>query len=199
MSVSNAGLAAAATSGQAEDAITPVQAEDAKNATAELAVVDTPKDARPVAPDQFDPNFETSKAEIWSYYTYYVGNNGLALFNFAPTMYQDLLSQAAGDSGRLRFLGANRTINSVVLAANGMSFVIQIVLFLIIGSYADYGWWRPYILVFWSVIAWAIGFGWLGVYTEDKWEVATKLYMGGLVAYQMCVTFWTGKVYVCYL
>lgn len=27
---------------------------------------------RPVAPDQFDERFETSKGEIWSYYSYYM-------------------------------------------------------------------------------------------------------------------------------
>lgn len=91
---------------------------------------------RPVAPDQFDPRYETSKWEIWAYYAYYIGNNGLTLFNFAPTAFQNLLYEAAGDSEVLRFAGRDRTINSIVLLANGISFAIQIVLFLIIGSYA---------------------------------------------------------------
>ena len=91
---------------------------------------------RPVAPDQFDPRYETSRREIWAYYLYYVGNNGLTLFNFAPTAFQNLLYQAAGDSEVLHFVGSDRTINSIVLLANGISFAIQIVLFLIIGSYA---------------------------------------------------------------
>ena len=93
-------------------------------------------DEQPVAPDQFDPQFETSKWEIWAYYAYYIGNNGLTLFNFAPTAFQNLLSEAAGDAGTLRFAGVDRTINSIVLVSNGISFAIQIVLFLIIGSYA---------------------------------------------------------------
>ena len=93
-------------------------------------------DEQPVAPDQFDPKYETSKWEIWAYYSYYIGNNGLTLFNFAPTAFQNLLSEAAGDAGTLQFAGVNRTINSIVLVCNGISFAIQIVLFLIIGSYA---------------------------------------------------------------
>lgn len=96
-------------------------------------------DELPIAPDQFDPQYETSRWEIWAYYSYYIGNNGLTLFNFAPTAFQNLLSQAAGDAGTLRFAGVNRTINSIVLVANGISFAIQIVLFLIIGSYAGNG------------------------------------------------------------
>ena len=94
------------------------------------------EDDQPVAPDQFDPRYETSRWEIWAYYAYYIGNNGLTLFNFAPTAFQNLLYQAAGDSGTLVFAGRVRTINSIVLLANGISFAIQVVLFLIIGSYA---------------------------------------------------------------
>ena len=94
------------------------------------------RDELPVAPDQFDPQYETSRWEIWAYYSYYIGNNGLTLFNFAPTAFQNLLAQAAGDAGTLRFAGVNRTINSIVLVANGISFAIQIMLFLVIGSYA---------------------------------------------------------------
>ena len=90
----------------------------------------------PVAPDQFDPRHETTRWEIWAYYLYYVGNNGLTLFNFAPTAFQNLLSQAAGDNETLRFAGKDRTINSIVLLSNGISFAIQIVLFLALGSYA---------------------------------------------------------------
>ncbi|TVY83765.1 hypothetical protein LSUE1_G000734 [Lachnellula suecica] len=90
----------------------------------------------PIAPDQFDPKWETDKIEIWSYYSYYIGNNGLTLFNFAPTAFQNLLSQAAGDSTTLKFAGRERDINSIVLLSNGISFAIQIVVFLFLGSFA---------------------------------------------------------------
>ena len=97
---------------------------------------DAASDEQPVAPDQFEVQYETTKWEIWAYYLYYIGDNGLTLFNFAPTAFQNLLSEAAGDAGTLRFAGKTRTINSIVLVSNGISFAIQIVLFLIIGSYA---------------------------------------------------------------
>ena len=60
---------------------------------------------RPIAPDQFDERYETGKYEIWAYYLYFAGNSGLTLFNFAPTAFQNLLSQAAGDAGVLHFAG----------------------------------------------------------------------------------------------
>ena len=146
---------------------------------------------RLIAPDQFDSQYETSRKELWAYYAYYIGNNGLTLFNFAPTAFQNLLYEAAGDSEILYWAGRNRTINSIVLLANGISFAIQIVVFLLIGSFADFGTFRPNILIVLSIIAYAIGFGWLGVHTEDKWQIATGLYIVGLIAYQTTLTFWT--------
>ncbi|ETI25045.1 hypothetical protein G647_04415 [Cladophialophora carrionii CBS 160.54] len=183
MSVANAGIIAAATGPEAEDPKKDIEVVPSHGNTFD--------EEHPVAPDQFDPKYETSKWEVWAYYAYYIGNNGLTLFNFAPTAFQDLLYEAAGDSERLQFLGAFRTINSIVLLANGISFAIQVVLFLLIGSMADYGRWRPYILIFWSIVAFALGFGWLGVHTQEKWPAATGLYMVGLIAYQMSLTFWT--------
>ena len=164
-------------------------AEDAK--PVELNPNSLPEDERPVAPDQFDPKYETTRTEIWSWYAYYIGANGLALFNFAPTAFQNLLYQQAGDSEILYFAGRNRTINSIVLLSNGISFAIQIVVFLSIGSFADFGTWRPNILIVLSIIAYGIGFGWLGVHTPDKWQTATGLYIVGLIGYQTTLTFWT--------
>lgn len=113
------------------------------------------------------------------------------MFNFAPTAFQNLLYEAAGDPGTLHFAGVNRTIYSIVLLSNGISFAIQIVVFLFLGSFADFGSWRPNILIGLSIIAWGIGFGWLGVHTDNKWETATGLYIVGLIAYQTTLTFWT--------
>ncbi|KAF2718859.1 MFS general substrate transporter [Polychaeton citri CBS 116435] len=154
------------------------------------------EDDHPVAPDQFNPKYETTKWEIWAYYSYYIGNNGLTLFNFAPTAAQNLVYQQAEkvggpDNTVLRFLGADRTINSIILLCNGISFAIQIVIFLVLGSFADFGTFRPNILIVLSIIAWGIGFGWLGVHTEDKWQTGLGLYIVGLISYQLCLTYWT--------
>jgi MFS-type transporter involved in bile tolerance (Atg22 family) len=89
------------------------------------------------------------------------------------------------------FLGKTRSINSVVLLSNGISFAIQIIVFLVIGSFADFGNWRPNILIALSIIAYAIGFAWLGVHTEDNWHIGVGLHIVGLIAYQTTLTFWT--------
>ena len=133
----------------------------------------------------------TSKWEIRSWYLYYIGSNGLALFNFGPTAFQNLLDQAAGDSGLLEFAGRPRDVNSIVLLANGMSFAIQAALFLAIGAYADFGTGRRWVLLVWSVVAYGIGFGWLGVHDPEHWRVGVGLYIVGLIAYQLTLTYWT--------
>ncbi|OAG12210.1 MFS general substrate transporter [Paraphaeosphaeria sporulosa] len=164
------------------------------NAPAEDAIkgaVDVPGDETLVAPDQFDPRYETTRKEIWAYYAYYVGDNGLTLFNFGPTAFQNLMYQASGDSEILHFAGRDRTINSIVLLCNGISFAIQIVVFLILGAFADFGTWRPNILIVLSIIAFGVGFGWLGVHTAEDWHIGVGLYIVGLIAYQTTVTFWT--------
>lgn len=154
------------------------------------------EEEKPIAPDQFDERYETSRNEIWSYYAYYIGNNGLTLFNFGPTAAQNLLYQHAEAIGGtnntiVQFAGANRTINSVILLCNGISFAIQCVIFLLLGSFADFGTFRPNILIVLSLIAWGIGFGWLGVHTAEDWQIGLGLYMVGLIAYQLCLTYWT--------
>ncbi|KAJ5081777.1 hypothetical protein NUU61_010041 [Penicillium alfredii] len=156
-----------------------------------LPQTDSSKTDRPVAPDQFDERYRTTRKEVWAYYAYYIGNNGLGLFNFAPTAFQNLLSQAASSEGMLDFAGRFRSINSIVLLCNGISFAIQVVVFLVIGSFADFGQWRPNILIALSIIAYAIGFGWLGVHDADQWRVGVGLYIVGLIAYQTTLTFWT--------
>ncbi|KAH8886960.1 MFS general substrate transporter [Thozetella sp. PMI_491] len=134
----------------------------------------------------------TTKREIWAWYAYYIGANGLSLFNFGPTAFQNLLSQAAPeDTGLLDFAGRARDVNSIVLLANGISFAIQAVLFLVIGAYADFGTGRRWVLVFWSLVAYGIGFGWLGVHEPEQWQTGAGLYMVGLIAYQLTLTYWT--------
>ena len=43
----------------------------------------------------------------------------------------------------------------------------------------DFGPWRPNILIVQSLIAIAIGFGWLGIHTPEKWFIGTIMYIIG--------------------
>ncbi|KAM0788003.1 hypothetical protein ACM66B_006203 [Microbotryomycetes sp. NB124-2] len=150
-----------------------------------------------------DSAFVVRRRELWSYYLYYVGNSGLGPFNFAPSQLQNLLYLAGHNLGQsaiacdntvpcvIRFAGHERTINSAVLLVNGIAFAIQVVLFLAVGSLADFGRWRPAILLVFTVVSIAVSFAWLGVTNPSKWQAATALYVVGLIAYQGALSFWT--------
>ena len=88
MSVANAGPAAGAAMIEANDSSNPAQDGPRRGSLHDVETTyNVPSDAdgeHPVAPDQFNPAFETERKEIWSYYAYYIGNNGLTLFNFGP-------------------------------------------------------------------------------------------------------------------
>ncbi|KDE02898.1 hypothetical protein MVLG_06583 [Microbotryum lychnidis-dioicae p1A1 Lamole] len=142
-----------------------------------------------------DPEQVTTRWKLWSYYVYYIGNSGLGPFNFGPTQFQNLLYYAGHN------LGTNDPCDSSVAWCSLLSvkpnetsaprFLSRTVIFLMIGSYADYGTWRPWILIFWTTVAIAVSFAWLGVDTPDKWQAATALYIIGLIAYQGALAYWT--------
>ncbi|KAF8150707.1 MFS general substrate transporter [Crassisporium funariophilum] len=146
----------------------------------------------------------TTRLELWSYYVYYVGNNGLSGFNFGPSQFQNLLFLAGYDPTQpagttpcgnngcvLPYLGQVRDINSIVLLTNGISFAIQAILLLFIGAWADYGRWRPNITIFFTLVAVGVSFAWLGVEQPSQWRAGVALYILGLITYQCSLTFWT--------
>ncbi|GBE87895.1 MFS general substrate transporter [Sparassis crispa] len=149
--------------------------------------------------------FITTRLELWAFYVYYIGNNGLSGFNFGPSQFQNLLYLAGYDPSQppftspcgsdtqcvLPYLGRVRDINSIVLLTNGISFAVQAVVLLLIGAWADYGQWRPNITIFFTIVAIAVSFAWLGVEDPSKWQAGVALYILGLITYQCALTFWT--------
>ena len=45
----------------------------------------------------------TTRKELWAYYLYYIGNNGLSGFNFGPSQFQNLIYLAGYDPTREPF------------------------------------------------------------------------------------------------
>jgi MFS-type transporter involved in bile tolerance (Atg22 family) len=75
--------------------------------------------------------------------------------------------------------GGNKTkaYTSVILIATGLTFLTQALVFISIGSLADYGNWNPWVVRGFSVLCWAFEFGFLGVTTASKWRAAMALYI----------------------
>ncbi|KAJ4477343.1 MFS general substrate transporter [Lentinula aciculospora] len=163
-----------------------------------------------------ESEWTTTRLELWSFYLFYVGNNGLSGFNFGPSQFQNLLFLAGYDPSQppftlacgdgdcvLPYLGKVRDINAIVLLTNGISFAIQAALLLLIGAWADYGRWRPNITIFFTILAVAVSFSWLGVNDPSQWRAGVALYILGLnriffqfaansrISIQCTLTFWT--------
>ncbi|KAJ9479449.1 Autophagy-related protein 22 [Pseudozyma hubeiensis] len=196
--VAVAAPAAVAPPSEADEISTDTASDASSSKNFATALLTTSQD-----PTSSESRFTTGRYELWAFYVYYIGNSGLGPFNFAPSQFQNLLAQQATNLGagqcgndgqpdcRLLFAGKERTVESIVLLSNGISFAIQAVLFLAIGSFADYGKNRPYILIVCTVVAIAVSFAWLGVTRPEQWQVGTGLYMVGLITYQLCLSYWT--------
>ncbi|KZT51390.1 MFS general substrate transporter [Calocera cornea HHB12733] len=131
-----------------------------------------------------DRKWTTSRAELWAYYIYYIGDNGLAGLNFGPSQFQNLLYLAGWDQA-----DPTRSTPCVGDAVCVLPFAGSIRD--VIGAWADYGTWRPNILTAFTAVAIAVSFGWLGVANAAKWQAAVGLYIVGLITYQGTITFWT--------
>ncbi|EEB95854.1 hypothetical protein MPER_05112, partial [Moniliophthora perniciosa FA553] len=103
----------------------------------------------------------TTRSELWSYYLYYVGNNGLSGFNFGPSQFQNLLFLAGYDP-------------------SGPPFSIPC---------GDAGCVLPYLGKVRDAVA--VSFAWLGVDDPSQWKAGIALYILGLITYQCALTFWT--------
>jgi MFS-type transporter involved in bile tolerance (Atg22 family) len=73
--------------------------------------------------------------------------------------------------------GGTKAYTSVILIASGLTFLFQTLLFLSIGSLADYGNWNPWVVRTFSVLSWIIEFGFLGVKRADQWQTSMALYI----------------------
>ncbi|ODN80314.1 hypothetical protein L198_07814 [Cryptococcus wingfieldii CBS 7118] len=131
----------------------------------------------------------TTKWEYWGYCIFYIGASGVGPFNFASAQFQNLLYQAFPDE-TIRWAGSTKTLDAFILDINGITFAIQTLCFLLIGPYSDYGNWRPYILIFFTLISWAAGFAWLGIESAEKWKAATAVYMLGYFSFNVAVGFY---------
>ncbi|BEJ01847.1 hypothetical protein CcaverHIS631_0605290 [Cutaneotrichosporon cavernicola] len=141
-----------------------------------------------------------TKWEEWAYYLYYNGDNGVGPLNYSNILFQSLATAAGHDprTGRactddqcvIRWGGRERSVASVILIANGMSFAIMTLLFTTIGSAADYGSVSRWVLLLATVVCWASQFGFLGVTQPSQWEVAMGLFVLGFVSYGVTLVFY---------
>ncbi|CAG8949663.1 hypothetical protein HYFRA_00003981 [Hymenoscyphus fraxineus] len=183
------------------ESLTPPVASAGSSNDSGQQLYTNPHLAEPVGPP-------ATKKEVWAYYTYYAGNNGIGAFQYSNLLFQNLIFQAGfnpnvlplGSSScdvdptapcHVFWGGGNKTkeYSSVVLIGTGLTFLSQALLFLGVGSLADYGNWNPWVVRIFSVLCWAFEFGFLGVTTASQWRVAMALFI------LSSVTFWASYVF----
>jgi hypothetical protein len=90
--------------------------------------------------------------------------------------------QCKGDSAHcfLPFGSGERSVSSIFLLANGISFAIMTLGFTTFGGLQDYKTYNRWFLMGLTVVCWASCLGFLGVKDGSDWRAAMALYMVGL-------------------
>ncbi|KAJ7886758.1 autophagy-related protein 22-like protein [Mycena leptocephala] len=147
-----------------------------------------------------------TRRELWSYYLYYNGDNGVGPNGYSMTLFQSLAFAAGYDpvagvgsscssdssSGQcvLPWGGGTKSVTSVVLIANGVSFAIMTMIFTTIGSAADYGTFGRWLLLIITVICWGAQFASMALTEPSRWGAAMALYMIGFISYGATLVFY---------
>ncbi|KAH7887427.1 MFS general substrate transporter [Phlebopus sp. FC_14] len=147
-----------------------------------------------------------TRRELWAYYLYYNGDNGVGPLGYTQTLFQGLATAAGYDpivgpgsscladttSGQcvLPWLGGTKPVASVVLVANGISFAIMTAIFTTIGSAGDYGTFGRWLLFVVTVICWAAQYACMALTSPSRWKLAMALYIIGFVSYGATLVFY---------
>lgn len=76
-----------------------------------------------------------------------------------------------------------RSVASVVLIANGICFAVMTVIFVILGSVADYGAFGRWMLLFLTVVCWISQYGMTAIREPSQWPTAMVLYIVSYISY----------------
>ncbi|KAI0677634.1 MFS general substrate transporter [Trametes maxima] len=147
-----------------------------------------------------------TRKELWSYYLYYNGDNGVGPLSYSMTLFQSLANAAGFDpvkgpgsdcsapdaSGQcvVIWAGGTKSVNSAVLVANGASFAVMTLLFTTVGSVADYGSFGRWLLLVVTVLCWGAQFASMSLTRPDRWGLAMALYMVGFITYGATLVFY---------
>ncbi|KAG6848590.1 hypothetical protein H0H93_015639 [Arthromyces matolae] len=147
-----------------------------------------------------------NRRELWSYYLYYNGDNSVGPMSYAMTLFQSLAFSAGYDPSKgpgsscdsggasaqcvLPWLGGTKSVSSIVLVANGVSFAVMTTMFITIGSAADYGTFGRWLLFVITIICWGAQFATISLTVPSRWPVAMALYMIGFITYGATLVFY---------
>jgi MFS-type transporter involved in bile tolerance (Atg22 family) len=141
------------------------------------------------AREELDKVPVSTKWEIYSYYLYANGANGVGPNNYVPLIFQDLATLAGHDPTQpgnqpcpnseqcvIKF-GAvkNYNVSSVILLMNGISFLFQMVFFVWFGSLCDYSSYGRWLFLGDVLLNWASNFAFLGIKKPSQYTTAAVM------------------------
>ncbi|KAE8345236.1 hypothetical protein BDV24DRAFT_178705 [Aspergillus arachidicola] len=145
----------------------------------------------------------TTRKELWSYYLYYNGDNGVGPGSYSQALFQWALTGAGWQPGTephepctassacvVPWAGGTRSVSSVVLIANGLCFTFMTVIFVWLGSAADYGSFGRWLLLVLTVVCWALQYGMMAIKHPNQWPAAMGMYVVAYVAYGATLVFY---------
>ncbi|KAF9889024.1 hypothetical protein FE257_008001 [Aspergillus nanangensis] len=145
----------------------------------------------------------TTRKELWSYYLYYNGDNGVGPRSYTQALFQWALNGAGWQPGTnprkpctdsspcvVPWAGGARSISSVVLIADGLSFTVMAVIFVWLGSAADYGSFGRWLLLSLTVICWSLQYGMMAIRHPYQWPAAMGMYMVAYITYGATLVFY---------
>ena len=88
------------------------------------------------------------------------------------------------------WVGGTRSVASVVLICNGLIFTFMTLLFVWLGSAADYGSFGRWLLLTLTVICWVFQYGFMAIREPSQWPMAMGLYIISYVAYGATLVFY---------
>ncbi|KAJ5550988.1 hypothetical protein N7461_005686 [Penicillium sp. DV-2018c] len=145
----------------------------------------------------------TTRRELWSYYLYYNGDNGVGPGSYSQALFQWALNGAGHQPGSnppkactdssacvVPWAGGTRSVSSVVLIANGLCFTFMTVIFVWLGSAADYGTFGRWLLLALTVVCWALQYGMISIRHPSQWPAAMGMYVVAYIAYGATLVFY---------
>ncbi|KAH9836563.1 MFS general substrate transporter [Rhodofomes roseus] len=187
---------------RAQVAATDVQDADTVLVDNINKVSDIMVDAKPVASANTEEPVVTRR-ELWSYYLYCnAATNGVGPLIYYLILFQGFATSAGWDpsqgpgstcanSGQcvLPWGSGTKSVSSIVLVANGISFAIMTVLFTSIGPIADYGTVGRWLLLVVTIIFWGSQFASMALTKPSRWEAVMVLYIVSYVSYGAILVF----------